>query len=298
MTGADDNRRESPHGHGRVAVIAGGGALPRAIVRTLAAAGENPFVVVVAGEDGDEADFAGADHVVMHVEELGHLLSRLKQANVGRLVMAGSVSRRPRLRAIRWSFSALALLPRAAAALKRGDDGLLRAVIDILEENGIRVVGAREVVPDLLAPEGNLTRAQPTAADRCDIAAASDAAVALGRLDIGQGAIAIGGRVVALEGIEGTDGLLERMAGMRGHGRLAGKERGVLVKRCKPQQEHRADLPAIGPDTIDGAHAAGLAGVAVDAGRSFILDFDRTMARADALGLFVVGLPPMQEQGR
>src|SRR5690606_21212789 len=109
---------------------------------------------------------------------------RLKQANVGRLVLAGAVSRRPRLGAIRWSLSALALLPRVAAALKRGDDGLLRAVIDILEENGIRVVGAHEVVPDMLAPEGNLTRAQPTAADRRDIAAASDAAIALGRLDI------------------------------------------------------------------------------------------------------------------
>ena len=247
---------------------------------------------MVAGESEDAAAYSGTDHIVLPVEQFGRILPLLARARVARLVLAGSVSRRPRLSAIRWSFSALALLPRVAAALRRGDDGLLSALIHIAEAEGIRVVGAHEIVPDLLAPKGNLTRCAPTEADWRDIAAASEAALALGRLDIGQGGIAIGGRVVALEGIEGTDGLLARTAAMRGHGRLAGKKRGALVKRCKPQQERRADLPAIGPDTIDGAHAAGLAGVAVEADRSFILDFDRTIARADALGLFVVGLPP------
>lgn len=290
-TGAEAGGR-SPGDGGRIAVIAGGGALPPAIVRTLARRGDNPLVVVVAGEGADEAAFSPAECVTLSVEEFGRLLPRLRQAGVGRLVMAGSVARRPRLSSIRWSFSTLVLMTRVAAALARGDDGLLRALIGIAEAEGIAVVGAHEIVPDLLAPEGDLARASPTAADRRDIAVAAEAAAALGRLDIGQGAIAVGGRVVALEGIEGTDGLLARTASMRGHGRLAGKARGVLVKLCKPQQERRADLPAIGPDTIDNAHAAGLAGVAVEAGRSFILDFERTIARADALGLFVVGLPP------
>lgn len=276
----------------RIAVVAGGGALPVAVVRTLERQGVSPFVVVIAGEADDEAAFDGADHVVMPVEEFGRLLPRLKSEGVGRLVMAGSVARRPRLTAIRWSLSTLAQLPRVAAALMRGDDGLLRSLIGIAEANGIAVVGAHEIVPDLLAPEGNLTRARPNAADSKDIEAASEAAIAIGQLDIGQAAVAIGGRAIALEGIEGTDGLLERTAGLRGHGRLAGKARGVLVKRCKPRQEHRADLPAIGPDTVEAAHVAGLAGIAVDAGRSFVLDFERTIARADELGLFVIGLAP------
>lgn len=277
---------------GRIAVVAGGGALPIAVVRTLERQGAGPFVVVIAGEAEDEAAFDGSDHIVMPVEEFGRLLPRLRNEGVGRLVMAGSVARRPRLAAIRWSLSTLAQLPRVAAALLRGDDGLLRGLIGIAEANGIAVVGAHEIVPDLIAPQGNLTRVRPNAADRKDIEAASEAALAIGRLDIGQAAVAVGGRAVALEGIEGTDGLLERTAGLRGHGRLADKARGVLVKRCKPRQEQRADLPAIGPDTVDAAHAAGLAGIAVDAGRSFILDFERTVARADELGLFVVGLAP------
>lgn len=295
MTGTERRQDAALKGDGRVAIIAGGGALPVAVARTLAQQGADPFVVVIAGEADDPAAFAQTDHILLRAEELGLLLPKLKKKGVARLVLAGNMERRPRLAAIRWGFSTLALLPRVAAAYLRGDDGLLRALIAILEQDGIQVVGAHEIVPDLLAPAGLLTKARPSERDRRDIEAASIAALAIGRLDIGQGAIAIGGRAVALEGIEGTDGLLQRTAALRGHGRLAGRQRGVLVKRCKPGQEQRADLPAIGPVTIEGAKAAGLAGVAVDAGRSFILDFERTIELADRHGLFVVGLEPAEE---
>jgi DUF1009 family protein len=275
---------------GRIGVIAGGGALPPAVVRTLLLNGHDPYVIMMDGEVENPALFTDAECTTMQLEEFGLLVPRLKRAGVQRLVMAGSVKRRPRLRSIKWAFSTLKLIPRVAAGMTRGDDGLLRTVVNIMESNGIAVVGAHEIVPDLLAPEGVMTMAHPTSADRRDIEAASEAAIAIGKLDIGQGAIAIGGRAVALEGIEGTDGLLERTIGLRDHGRLAGKKRGVLAKRCKPQQELRTDLPAIGAETISQAHAAGLAGVCVEAGRSFILDFDQTIARANELGLFVVGL--------
>lgn len=274
---------------GRIAVIAGGGALPVAVVRTLLARGRKPLVAVVSGE-AETADFGGADWFPVSVEDVGPFLARLRAEGVRRVVMAGSIARRPRLSRIRWSLPLLLDLPRIAAGLLRGDDGLLRTVIHIIEAQGMRVVAADEVVPDLLTPEGCLTRARPSASDQRDIDAASIAARAIGRLDIGQAAIAIGGRAVALEGIEGTDGLLARTAGMRDHGRLAGKSGGVLVKCCKPQQDRRADLPAIGPDTVTAARAAGLAGIALDSGRSFILDFERTVALADETGLFIVGL--------
>jgi hypothetical protein len=178
--------------------------------------------------------------------------------------------------------------------LRRGDDGLLKMLTQALEKRGVKVVGAHEVVPELTASEGSLTTAEPNRSDWRDIEAAHKAAKAIGALDIGQAAIAIGGRAVALEGIEGTAGLLDRMRELRGHGRLAGKARGVLVKCAKPGQELRADLPTIGPQTVEAAHAAGLAGIAVEAGRSLILEGPETLARANALGLFVIGLPAMQ----
>lgn len=281
-------------GQGRIAVIAGGGALPVAVARTLAARGERPLVAVVAGE-ASSADFTDIEWFDVAIEDLAPLMERLRREAVDRVVLAGSIERRPRLRAIRWSLRLLKSLPRAAAGLRGGDDILLRAVIGLMEANNIRVVGAHEVTPDLLTPRGVLTRRAPSASDHRDIEAGAEAARVIGRLDIGQAAIAIGGRAIALEGIEGTDGLLERAAGLRGHGRLAGKTGGVLVKCCKPQQDRRADLPAIGADTIPAAQAAGLAGIALDAGRTFILDFERAVAAADAAGLFIVGIEPEQD---
>lgn len=282
-------------GEGRIALIAGGGALPVAVARTLHARGLDPLVAVIEGE-ADQRDYASFDSFVISVADLGPLVARLRAARAGRVVMAGHIARRPRLLSIRWSLRVLASLPRAVKGLMSGDDGLLRAVISVMETNGMRIVGAHEIVPDLLAPEGVLTRAAPSSSDRRDIEAGAAAARAIGRLDIGQAAVAIGGRAIALEGIEGTDGLLARTADMRGdgygHGRLAGRTGGVLVKCCKPQQDRRADLPAIGPDTVTGARAAGLAGIALDAGASFILDFERTVALADEAGLFIVGLKP------
>lgn len=283
----------------RIAVIAGGGALPAAVVRTLHARGLDPLVAVVEGE-ADGRDYAAFENFTISVEDIGPLVTRLRAARVGRVVMAGHIARRPRLFSIRWSLRVLTGLPRAVRGLMSGDDGLLRAVIGVMESNGMRIVGAHEIVPDLLAPEGVLTLASPSSSDRRDIEAGAVAARAIGRLDVGQAAVAIGGRAVALEGIEGTDGLLARTADMRGgghgHGRLAGAKGGVLVKCCKPQQDKRADLPAIGPDTVTAARAAGLAGIALDAGASFILDFERTVALADEAGLFIVGLKP--EAGR
>lgn len=290
MSRTDSAPQREVDGAGRIAVIAGSGVLPAAIIQTLAARGAAPFVVAVEGEFEPVTSLRDIDHVVMPVEAFGTLLPRLEREGIGRLVMAGGVTRRPKLWSIRWRLSTLSLLPRVAAALLRGDDGLLRSLIGVIEERGIRVVSAQEIVPDLLAPAGLMTRAKPNMADKRDIEAASEAALAIGRLDIGQAAVAIGGRAIALEGIEGTDGLLERVVGLRDHGRIAGKTRGVLVKRCKPHQDARADLPAIGPDTVTAAQAAGLAGIAVDAGRSFVLDFERTVALADENGLFIVGL--------
>jgi DUF1009 family protein len=163
-------------------------------------------------------------------------------------------------------------------------------VIKLIEGEGLRVVGAHEIAPDLLATVGPLGAIAPGDDDRRDIARAGEAADALGRLDIGQGAVSIGGRVVATEGLEGTDGMLERVAALRAAGRISPRRRGVLVKLCKPQQDIRADLPAIGVSTVLNAKAAGLAGVAIEAGRSLVLDRGALVKAADENGLFVCGI--------
>lgn len=294
-------RRERPDsiaiGPGeRVAVVAGSGSLPRNIVEQLVRAGQRPVVVAIEGEAeiGEASDSCDFIHVAP--SHLALVPARVKKMGVTHMVLAGGMGARPPMRSLRFSPKLLLQLPRLVAAYARGDDGLLRAIIGYVEGYGIRVVGAHQIVPDLLAGEEVLTGARPRKEDAKDISAAIAAARAIGRLDIGQAAIAIGGRTVAMEDIEGTDGLLQRAQALRSHGRLAGKARGVLVKCAKPQQEARADLPTIGPQTVTAAHAAGLAGIAVEAERSFILDSAETIRRADELGLFVLGFARGREQ--
>lgn len=275
----------------RVGIIAGGGSLPVEVAHGLAAHGYPPFVLLMEGEADRKQDLHRYEHDSLALEQIGSLVPTLKRYGITHLVLAGEIKRRPQLARIRPSLGLLAIVPSVIMALARGDDGLLKVVTRGLEKRGIKVIGAHEVVPELAAGEGTLTATEPRQSDWRDIEAARQAAKAIGALDIGQAAIAIGGRAIALEGIEGTSGLLERTRELRGHGRLAGKGRGVLVKCAKPGQELRVDLPSIGPQTVEAAHAAGLAGIAVEAGRSLILEGPLTLSRANALGLFIVGLP-------
>lgn len=275
----------------RVGIIAGGGSLPVEVAEGLARQGHSPFIIMAEGEVDREADFAAYDQATLALEDVGSLVPLLKRQDISHLVLAGEIRRRPRLAKIRPTFGLLAIIPSVVMALARGDDGLLKVITRGLEKRGITVLGAHEIVPELAAGEGTLTAMAPKQSDWRDIDAGREAARAIGALDIGQAAIAIGGRVIALEGVEGTAALLERTKDLRGHGRLAGKTRGVLVKCAKPGQELRADLPSIGPRTIEAAYAAGLAGIALEAGRSLILEGPATLARANDLGLFIVGLP-------
>lgn len=275
----------------RAGLIAGAGTLPADVAAALAQSGFPPFVIIVEGDGEPTERLKAYPHRLMPVEQFASFLPTMQAAGVTHAVMAGAVTRRPKLGSVPWGIRHLRLLPRAARALRRGDDGLLKEIVRYAEEHGVKIVGPQELVPDLVAREGALTRAKPSAADGLDIEAALAAARALGRLDAGQAAVAIGGRVVALEGVEGTDAMLARVASLRSHPRLAGRKRGVLVKCAKPNQELRMDLPAIGPATVRAAHDAGLAGIGVEAGRSFVLEQAETVALAERLGLFVVGLP-------
>ncbi|WP_421913099.1 LpxI family protein [Mesorhizobium sp.] len=275
----------------KVGIIAGGGSLPVEVAAGLAGQGHPPFVILMEGEVDRESEFRPYEQESLALEDVGSLVPLLKRHGITHLVLAGEIKRRPRLINLRPSLGLVAVIPLVVMALARGDDGLLKILARGLEARGIKVVGAHEIIPDLVATDGELTKSVPSKSDWRDIEAGRAAAKAIGALDIGQAAVAVGGRVIALEGIEGTAGLLLRAKELRSHGRIAGKSRGVLVKCAKPGQELRADLPSIGPQTVDAAHAAGLAGIAVEAGHSLVLDGPATIARANALGLFIIGLP-------
>ncbi|MGI8399846.1 LpxI family protein [Agrobacterium deltaense] len=276
-------------GGGRLAIVAGSGQLPLYVAAAAREMGENPFIVRL--RDDSRFDWSGFDNAVISVGDVAGLGRLLRENRVDRVVLSGGVARRPEWREIRPTLSILLKLPSIVRTLlSSGDDAVLQMVIKIIGTLGAKVIGAHEIAPGLLAAIGPFGTQKPAEDDLRDIRKAAEAALALGKLDVGQGAVAVGGRIVALEGVEGTDAMLGRVAALRAEGRISPRRRGVLVKLCKPQQDVRADLPTIGVETVENARKAGLAGIAVEAGRALVLDREAMLKAADEAGIFVCGI--------
>ena len=273
----------------RLALIAGNGSLPCQIAEALNGAGREFRIIAIKGE-ADERTRAQAD-TELGWGEIGRLYKFLKKTGCRDVLLIGGVSKRPDFTSILGDLGTLKRLPTIIRALAGGDDSLLTKVIRLFEVEGYRVVGIKDVAPQLLASSGVLGKVQPNQGDWRDAELALRATEKLGELDIGQAAIAVGGRVVALEGAEGTDAMLQRCADLKRIGRIRSKGRaGVLVKTAKPNQDLRVDLPTVGPMTIDLAAAAGLAGIAVEASGALIAEKEETLKKADNAGLFVIGI--------
>lgn len=270
---------------GRTAIIAGNGQLPIAVAAALKKQGQPPFLIPLRGEA--HSSLYEFEHCEISIVEFAKLARSLKISGAKNVVLAGGVQSRPHLKDLRFDRPTLVALPRLVFSIGKGDDALLRAFISLIEAYGFHVVGAHQVVPELLAPQNAcLTIKRAEKKELQNIRIAAEAAHMLGALDVGQGAVAVGGRVVALEGAEGTDNMLKRVIEMRQEQRIPQKG-GVLVKVKKPEQDERADLPTIGPLTFENAHRAGLEGVAVEARRSFILELEKTIETADQYGMFI-----------
>ena len=266
-------------------IIAGGGGVPVVVARAAEAAGRPVVLFGLVGEA--DLDIESFHHHWLRWGEIGRLFDLLARERVGEVVICGAVNR-PDFSAIRVDLGAVLSLPKILSLMVGGDDTVLKNVVRFLEDRGYRVIGAHQVAPELVGGSGSLGRFKPNDDAEADVAKGVEASLALGRLDIGQAVVAISGRVVAVEGIEGTDELLQRVADLRKRGRLKAAHRsGVLVKAAKPQQDLRVDMPTIGPRTVEMAVAAGLAGIAVEAGRVMIVDRPATIAAADAARLFL-----------
>jgi UDP-2,3-diacylglucosamine hydrolase len=273
-----------------VGLIAGGGVMPFAVADSLVGRGINPVLFALRGSC-DPAKVERFRHHWISVGQLGRALKLFRAENCRDLVFIGTLVR-PALSEIRLDWATLRVIPRVIAAFRGGDDHLLSGVGRILERSGFRMVGIKDVAPDLLMPEGCLTRAAPDENAAADIARGRAVLHALSPFDIGQAAIVIDGHVVAVEDIEGTDGLLARVARLRAEGRIRAKPaRGVLVKAPKSGQDLRFDLPTMGPRTVEGAAAAQLAGIAIVAGNTIVVEPQIMIETADAAGLFVTGFP-------
>lgn len=290
-----------------LALVAGQGTLPGLILQ------RHPSAVVCELE-GFPSGLSDAP-MRFRVERLGTFLSDLKAAGVTEICLAGAVGR-PKLDPAAIDAATIPLVPRMMAALAQGDDAALRIVLAFFEEAGFAVRAAHDLVPDLLPSAGVLTKAAPGASAERDIARAVTAHAALGAADVGQALVVAGGQVIAVEAQPGTDWMLTSLlardvipaetgglfddpfgvaADMLGGPARRPRPRrdpalpegGILFKAPKPGQDRRIDLPAIGPETVRRAAAAGLEGIVVEADGVMVLDPSASIAAADRAGLFL-----------
>ncbi len=274
----------------KLGIVAGGGGLPIELAAYCAESRASYTVSRIA--PFADATLAAHPGHELNVGEIGARKAALKREGCDAVVMAGIVTR-PDFSAVKFDEEGAALVPAFVAAAREGDDALLRVLIDDFERAGFRVVGAHEAHPGLLAPTGVIGAHALREEDRADIAKAAAVAAALGIWDIAQAVAVCAGLVLAVEAQEGTDGLIARVASLRPAIRgTPDARRGVLLKRPKPTQERRIDLPTIGVATIENAAAAGFAGIAIEAGGALLVDRAALIARADALGLFLYGFSP------
>lgn len=266
----------------RTAIIAGAGGLPAALMATMEA---RPFVAALEGF----APSGVTPDLWFRVERLVPFLRALEEEGVSRVCFAGAVQR-PRLDPALFDPDTAGMVPRLLAAMGQGDDATLREVLAIFDEAGFALAGVAEIAPALVPGAGVLCGAVGDR-DRADAARAAEIVAALGRVDVGQGAVVQQGLCLAVEALPGTDAMLGAVAAIPAGLRPAGVK-GLFYKAPKPAQDRRIDLPALGVETVRRAAAAGLGGIVWEAGGVICLDLPAMVAEAGAAGLFLWAREP------
>jgi DUF1009 family protein len=270
-----------------LAILCGAGAFPLEVAEETKRAGRDPFLVGIVG--ASDPAIENYPHLWVRLGEIGKLFAALKARDVGEIALIGAMAR-PEFSDLRLDWGAVKRAGELAKLFRGGDNTLLSGVARIFEREGLRIVGAHEIAPRLVAPLGRVGAAAAPADALADIRRAADLLDALAPFDVGQGAVVADDRVLAIEAAEGTDAMLARVGELRASGRLRLKGRaGVFVKAPKRGQDLRLDMPAIGPGTIEAAAKAELAGVALAAGKVLIAQREQVARAADAAGMFLVG---------
>jgi UDP-2,3-diacylglucosamine hydrolase len=264
----------------KIGIIAGGGQFPL----LFAGAVRRHGLKVYAAAHQGETDETLADQVDalkwIRLGQLGKIIDFFKKEGVTKTVFIGSITKTNIFRDVRPDLKGLGLWNKIDI---KQDDSILRAIADCLAKDGIEVVASTSYVPELLFPQGILTRKKLTKEQKNDIVFGWKIARAMGGLDIGQCVVVRNQTVLAVEAIEGTDAAIRR-------GGTLGKEKAVVVKLKKPNQDLRFDLPAVGEKTIVSMLEVKAAVLAVEAGYALFFDRESVIQAADAAGLVVVGV--------
>jgi DUF1009 family protein len=260
-------------------VIAGNGPLPGIVLKNLKPKGLRVFMAAHKGETSQD-DLALADEVLwIRPGQILRMLEFFKGHGVSSVLFAGGLKKTSLVKSFDPDEEALMLLNWLP---NLHDDTILRALASWLEENGMNVLDTRIGIGDILGPKGVLSALDPSPSHEKDIVLGFKVARALGELDVGQAVVVEGQIVLALEAIEGTDAMIERVGPFC-------KGNGVLVKAKKPTQDLRFDLPSVGPETIRRMHKSGLRVLAYEADWTILFERENLISQADAWEMVVMG---------
>src|SRR5262249_17627100 len=283
MATPETRQAAAPDDAGPLGIICGGGNLPLAVADAASRHGRRVVMFALRGFAGPEVERYPCHWIVRGA--LGRFFRLLRQEGCRDLVFIGALTR-PTFGRFRLGFqldlATIRRLPRIARAFRGGDDHLLAGIAGMIEDEGFRVLGAHEVAPEILLAEGALGTRRPGDGDLVDIARGLELLAATGPFDIGQAAVVAGRHVLAVEAIDGTDRMLQRIVTRRKEGRTSAPAgSGVLVKAPKPHQDRRFDLPTIGMETVEAVARAGLAGLAAVAGATMVAEPQRVAQLAE-----------------
>jgi len=264
----------------RIGLIAGSGRFPIIFCKKARKSG---FEIYAAAYH-KEADPELAEHVDriewFYLGQVNRLINYFKQHQISQTVLMGGIKKTKLFKNLKPDIKAISLI---AGLRHTHDDGIMRAFAGLLEKNGITVRPSTFLLPDLLAPEGCWTKRRPSRGEKSEIELGWNVAKEIGRLDIGQCVVVGGGSILAVEAIDGTDATIKRGGGL-------GDGNAVVVKVCKPIQDERFDVPAIGVETIRTMSAAGARILAIEAGKAVVFNRQAMIRLADEHGIAIVAL--------
>ncbi len=270
----------------RIGLIAGSGRFPIIFAENARRLGYAVSAVAHVGETTSELEQSVESITWVKIGQLNKIIHAFKKEQVQQAVMLGGIKKIHAFTTLRPDLRALALFGRLS---NWNDDGILRGIAGELESEGIRIIESTFGLDDILVREGTLTKRAPTKKEWDDIRYGWKVAYDIGRLDIGQCIVVKRQSVVAVEAAEGTDETIRR-------GGLLAQKDAVVVKRCKPSQDLRFDLPAIGPTSLERMIEVHASVLALEAGRSVMLDRESVLAQANSHRIAIVGITTLSEQ--
>lgn len=272
----------------RVGLISGSGQFPLIFSRKAKQRGYHVFAAAHINETDKNLESLVDGIEWLHLGQINRLIRFFKKNDVDQAIMAGAIKKTRMFKDIRPDRKAFSLV---GALTNSHDDGVLRAFADLLEKEGIQILASTFLLPELLAPEGCWTRRKPSRFERQQMELGWGVAKAVGNLDIGQCVVVGGGSVLAVEAIDGTDETIRR------GGRLGSGE-AIVVKVCKPKQDVRFDMPAVGAKTIQTMSQSGVRALAVEAGKAVVFDREAMVELADHNQIAIVGMKGVNHNQR